>query len=113
MPHRADLAEADRALLRSILEEEDAPAPDEAAVEAALADPVLAGIVERSMQSQARLLTDKGRERMRRTLAVVFLTDPRAMSLLAQARAEAGSTTVSTGTQGAEAPRRRRRGHTP
>jgi hypothetical protein len=106
MPHRADLDADDRALLRSILEEEDPPEPDDAAIEAALAEPVLAGIVERSMESKARLLTDKGRERMRRTLAVVFLTDPRAISLLAQARAEAGSATVSTGTPNADTTRR-------
>jgi hypothetical protein len=105
MPHRAELDEEDRALLKSILEEEDSPEPDETAIQAALAEPVLARIVERSMGSKVGLLTDKGRERMRRTLAVMFLTEPRAMSLLAQARAEAGSTTVSKGAPGAEASR--------
>jgi hypothetical protein len=102
VPHRADLDPTDRALLDSILDEEAVPEPDDAAIEAALADPVLTGIVERSMASKARLLTDKGRARMRRDLAVLFLTEPRMMSVLAQARAEGASATV--GTPGAEIP---------
>lgn len=105
MPHRAELDEDDRAILASILEEEAPTEPDDAAIQAALAEPVLAGIVERSMASKVGLLTDKGRERMRRSLAVMFLTEPRAMSLLAQARAEAGSTTVSKEAPGAETSR--------
>jgi hypothetical protein len=100
----------DRLLLQSILEEEDPPEPDEAAIDAALAEPVLAGIIERSMASKVGMLTDKGRDRMRRTLAVVFLTDPRAMSLLAEARAAGASTAVATGAPSAEAPPRAGRG---
>jgi hypothetical protein len=81
----------DPAFLRSILEEEDPPQPDEAAIAEALAEPVLAGIIARSMAPRARMLTDKGRERMRRELAVMFLTVPRMMAVLAQARAEGGA----------------------
>jgi hypothetical protein len=101
--------ETDDAILRSILEEDNPPEPDEAAIQAALADPVLSGIIARATARHAGLLTEKGLERTRRTLAVTFLTDPRAVSLLASARADDASATLPTGKTSTEAPRRRQK----
>jgi hypothetical protein len=112
MPYRPELTEEDHAILRSVLEEEPPAEPDDAAIAAALAEPVLAGIVARAMKTREGLLTEKGRERMRRTLAVLFLTEPRAMSLLAQAR-QGGDPSATVATAMAqEAPGNRGQGTT-
>jgi hypothetical protein len=83
------------AKLKAILkrEEQDRPAAD-ARVEAALADPVLRGLVDRATARYARIFSDKGMDLARRTLAVYFTTDPGAMALLEKARAEAASGAV-------------------
>jgi hypothetical protein len=81
--HRHDLD----ALLQSILrDEKEQRAPSDEEVQAALADPTLAGLVERALARYEGIFTEKARARVRRTLAVVFTTDPRAMVLLSRLR---------------------------
>jgi hypothetical protein len=80
------------AVLQSILrqEAEDRPAAD-ARVEAAMADPVLRGIIDRATQRYAGLFSEKGMERARRTLAVYFTTDPRGVAALAKMKKQVAS----------------------
>jgi hypothetical protein len=98
--------------LRAILEEEAAEAPAEAFdLEAALADPTLAALIERTIQPRAHLLSEKGKAHLRRTLARVFTTDPGAAALLAKVREQGGMGTSGpkpAGEAGAPTKRRRR-----
>jgi hypothetical protein len=110
-------------IVRSALEEEAAlPLPTEAAIDAALADPVLAGIIDGAVQAHEGKLTAKGLERMRRSTAIVFLRDPGSAALLARMRAGAigdgsgavgGEVTVERPTAASPPSPRRRRGKTP
>jgi hypothetical protein len=111
-------------IVRAALEEEAAlPPVTEADVDAALADPVLAGILARVLQAHEGKLTAKGLERMRRSTAIVFLRDPESAALLARVREGAlrdGSGAVVPGEATVERPigasppaPRRRRGTTP
>lgn len=103
-------------IVRSVLEEEERPV-SEADIDAALADPALAAILARVLAPHEGKLTPKGLERMRRTVAVVFLRDPTAASLLTQVR-EGGDasrtvTNESAGVPVVATPQRRRRRRTP
>jgi len=98
------------AFLQSILKKVDeAPAPA-VDVEAALADPVLRGVIERTLRPYERILTEKAMEHARRTLVLVFTTDPASVAALAKAREQAASGAVAMGQQpSVGAPRRRQR----
>ena len=105
------------ALLQAILREEDeAPAPS-VDVQAALADPLLCGVIERALQPYERIFTEKGMERARRTLVQVFTTHPAGIATLAKAREQAASGATTAGhaapkppaQQGAEPARRQKR----
>lgn len=97
------------ALVDEVLREQIAD-PTDAEIEAILADPVFAPIAARAVQPYDKALTEKGRAGALRTLAVVFLTDPRAASLLAAVRAGAtgdGSrTTLAASAEEPDAARR-------
>ncbi len=85
-PHELD------ALIQSILstDEEEEPAAT-IDLDAALADPVLRALIDRTMRPYQPLLSPKGREHARRTLALHFTTDPQAVALLAEMRKHAAS----------------------
>jgi hypothetical protein len=88
--------EDDAAILKEILAEAP-PMPDEAAIQAMLLDPVSGGIIARVVEKRAGLLTPKGIEHAKRTLAIFFLINPEAAATMAQARAGDRSGTVATG----------------
>ena len=110
-------------IARSALEEEEAMTPPtDAEIDAALADPVLAGIIARAIQPHESKLTAKGLARMRRTTAIVFLRDPGSAALLARVREGAlrdasgaafAEATVERPTTASPPSPRRRRGKTP
>jgi hypothetical protein len=86
------------------------PAPTEAEIQAALADPTFAAIAARAVKPYDKTLTRAGKEKALRTLAVVFLANPRAASLLAGARsgqpADASRTQVAADAAVPETARR-------
>jgi hypothetical protein len=111
MTTRPDIA--DDGDLMDIVDEvlrERPPAPGEAEIQATLADPAFAPIAARAVKPYEKALSAKGRDQLLRTLAVVFLTDPRAASLLAGVRAgsavDGSRTTLSAGAE-AEDPAQR------
>jgi hypothetical protein len=65
------------------------PEITEAQIDALLADETFAGIAAGATRKYEQMMTEEGLSRARRTLAVVFLTEPHAAALLARAR-EAG-----------------------
>jgi hypothetical protein len=85
------------ALLPSILREEEEASVSAVDVQAALSDPVLRGIVERSLKPYERLFTEKGMERARRTLVQVFTTHPTYIAALAKTREQAASGATTAG----------------
>jgi hypothetical protein len=101
-----DLAE----IVRASLEEEE-PEVTDAQIEALLADPTFARIAAAAVLPHEETMTEKGLAGARRTLAVVFLTDPSAMALLARAR-EAGPP-PATAFKGDSVPAPSRRGRGP
>jgi hypothetical protein len=85
-------------IVRTVLrEEEEDRAANDAKIAAALADPVLRGVIDRVAPRYAHVFTEKGMERARRVLALVFTTDPRAAALLAKLREQAMSGAIHTG----------------
>jgi hypothetical protein len=86
-------------ILQAVLAEEGPPVPGEEAIQAMLADPGFNAIVTRATSRVRGLLTQKGEDFSRRTLAMVFLMAPRAASLLAQVRDAEGSTAKPTGAE--------------
>jgi hypothetical protein len=101
-----DLAE----IVRASLAEED-PEVTDAQIEALLADPTFARITAAAVLPHEETMTEKGLAGARRTLAVVFLTDPSAVALLARAR-EAGAPDA-TAFKGDTVPAPSRRGRGP
>jgi hypothetical protein len=107
-------------VVRAALEEEEAlPPVTEEEVEAALADPVLAGLIARAIEPHEHKLTAKGLAEIRRTTAMVFLRDPGSAALLARAREAAlrdtsgavpGEATVERPVAASPPAPRRRRG---
>lgn len=87
--------------------EEDEPEVTDAQIDAILADKTFARIVTKAVQPYEQIMTEEGLHRARRTLAVLFLTDPHAVSLLARAR-EAGPPDA-TALKGPLASKQRRR----
>ncbi len=81
--------------LEALLKEvEEDPSPD-AALDAALADPLLAKVIERRIQHYEGILTDKAMQHARRTLAHVFTTSPKAIRTLARLREAVASGTAT------------------
>lgn len=97
------------AIVREALEEEE-PAVTEAQIQAMLADPTFGRISARAAKPYQGLLTEKGQARALRTLAIVFLTDPHAAELLAEARAAGPLQASSIKTRAGSVPSSRRRG---
>lgn len=105
----SELPEDIEAIVQEVIHEEEVVVT-EAEIEAALAEPVFAGIVARAMHPRARLLTKKGAAILRRTLAIAFLTDPHMAALLAAARKDPTRLRSGAVTEGAgESTRRARR----
>jgi hypothetical protein len=84
------------------------PPPSEEAIQAALSDPTFAGVVARATRRLPGILTPKAVEQTRRTLAVLFLTNPHAASLLADTReAEASLAQLKAGAEPAPAGKKK------
>jgi hypothetical protein len=95
-------------LLRSLSHEGDDADPPTIDLPAVLSDPLLHGVIERALEPYARIFSERGLDHARRTLALIFTTDPTAVAALARLRGQSASGAVRTG-RPAAAPADRRR----